>query len=251
MNENNFKQNNQLLIDILYDSITEYQTFVHARSIFKDKWYNFIVPSVASETLDWKMVEQIIQNEQKNGFELSYYVSQPLVENFQKYFAGIGKNNESESDFYLYAKNKHYDDVQGKFVLIDETTFKEFVSIVTVCFPEWDNNQGYSEYFFNLQNQQAGHIIQNYIYQVNGENVGCCGYLASRAHNLSYLHNTCVLPPFRRRGYFSNMIKFLSNHSVENNIENSFALVDDNGASFKALQKLGFATKHKYYLFDL
>ncbi|KKS31275.1 MAG: hypothetical protein UU93_C0019G0010 [Candidatus Amesbacteria bacterium GW2011_GWA2_42_12] len=246
-----FKENNRVLLGILYESINEHDTFTHVRSVFTDKWYNFIVPAVTPDKFDWALSTKVIENEQKNGFSLSYYVPQPLYSANKSYFTQLGKENESESDFYVFVKNEHRKKTQGKLVLIDVTTLQNFLEMVKVCFPEWENNETYSRYFYQLQNKNTDHLIKNYMYRIGNKDVGFCGYVGSQKQNVAYIHNTGVLPRYRRKGYFSNMIQLLANFSVENNIENSFALVDQDGASFMALQKLGFETKCKYYLFDL
>jgi hypothetical protein len=246
-----FQENNQSLIGVLYDLVAEHETFTHVRSVFKDKWYNFIVPKVLPGMLDWQSVLELTHAEEKGGYALSYYVPERFRSAYKEYFFKRGKENESGSDFQVRAQNIRIDETPGELILVDNKILGNLLKMVEICFPDWDNNQEYTKYFYELQDKASHVVINNYLYRLNGNDVGFCGYVGSLQENLAYIHNTGVLPQYRRQGHFSNMIHHLMNKALESKIEYSFALVDKDGASYLALKKLGFVTKNKYYLFNI
>lgn len=246
-----FAQNNKILTGIIYDRILEHETFTHAHSVFPDMWYNFIVPKVVPAELDWKEVNEVVEAEKRNGYSLSYYVSEELQPAYKQYFLEQGQANESESDFAVFATNQVVDQVPGCLELVTQDTVAEYVRMDMLCFPGWDNSENYCRHFFELQEQEEAANIRNYLYRVNDQIVGFGAIVLSPTLNLAYIHNTGILPEHRRQGHFSNLIRHLMNIAIQKGIAESFALVDDGGASHLGLQKLGFEARHKNYLFEM
>jgi len=246
-----FAQNNQILTGIIYDRITEHETFTHVHSVFPDEWYNFIVPKVGPQELNWEDVKKVVQAENLAGYSLSYYVPDELKQAYKLYFLEQGQSNESESDFAVFATNQISHQVPGSLELVTSESVDEFVRMDILCFPGWDNSENYCRHFFELQEQEEAANIRNYFYRVNNQIVGFGAIVLSRSLNLAYIHNTGILPEHRRQGHFTNLIRHLMNVAVQAEIAESFALVDDGGASQLGLQKLGFEARHKNYLFEM
>ena len=251
MTSSAFAQNNQILTGIIYDRIIEHETFTHAHSVFPDEWYNFIVPKVGPQELNWEDVKKVVEVEKTVGYSLSYYVPEEQQPAYKQYFLEQGQSNESESDFAVFATNQITDQVPGSLELVTQDTVEEYIRMDILCFPGWDNSENYCRHFFELQEQEKAANIRNYLYRVNENIVGFGAIVLSPTFNLAYIHNTGILPEHRRQGHFSNLIRHLVNVAVQAEIAESFALVDDGGASHLGLQKLGFEVRHKNYLFEM
>ena len=242
-----FTKSNNLLAGIVYESVTKHNSFTHIKSYFRDAWYNFIVPSGSVNTFDWEEAQKVIKAEQKKGFALSYYIEERLLPEYKK---RLSKHEDFGSEFYVFYKNSFFKEIPGELVKVDDDSIGLYVEMAKICFPDWENNEKYSRYFYDKQKESSDNLsIVNYLYRVNNENVGFAGIIASKKHNLSYLHNMGVLPKHRRKRYFTNITKLLSNYSLSKGIEESYALVEGGEASYHGFKKLGFTTEDKYYLF--
>lgn len=242
-----FIKSNELLTGTVYESVTAHDSFTHIKSYFRDAWYNFIVPNGSVDNFNWEKSQKVINREQKKGFALSYYIEEKLLPEYRK---RLSKHEDFGSEFYMFYKNKLTKKVPGELVDVNDNSVEKYVEMAKICFPDWENNEKYSRYFYDKQKQPSDDLsIVNYLYRVKGVDVGFASIIASNKHSLSYLHNMGVLPKYRRKGYFTDITKLLSNYSISKGIEESYALVEGGEASYHGFKKLGFTTKGKYYLF--
>jgi hypothetical protein len=246
-----FDRSNQLLTGITYISFKTYPTFSHLKSIFKDGWYNQIIPSVLSNELDWRSVKEILSTEQKEGYSLSYCIPEDYLKDYQEAFA-INGHKPFGSECYIHKSVSQIEDnFMGQFEEVNQGNLETFIEIAKSCFPDWTNNEEYSRLFYNLsQEDQSKVIYRNLLYKVGDQYVVICYLIISEELNLGYIHNTGVLEVHRRRGYFTDMVNYSCKLSLESGASDCYAIVENDGASFMGLSKLGFTPKHNFYLFE-
>lgn len=248
--KNIFESGLKLFSGIIYKTIDRYPTFIHIKSIFDDEWYNFIVPIVNSNQLDWEKVIKIIASEKKNGVSMSYYVPNKLLTDYQSYFSRNDNNIYTSSDVYICKKINEIYCPKGELVLVDDKSLQKNIDMAKICFPEWTNNEQYSRHMYDYQKNKGELIVRNYFLRVDGDDVGFCSCMESQELNLSYYHAIGVLPEFRRKGYFTAMIQHLMNETKKLNIDNVYALVEQDSGSYNGLIKLGYTVQDKYHLFS-
>jgi len=244
-----FARSNQLLTGVLYDFIQEYPTYFHLKSIFSEAWYNFIVPKVDPTQLDWDHINSTINHERNLKFQLSYYISHRFLPAYQQYFVEHYHNEQIGSECYVFKHSNHSLPTVGELVLVENSNIEEYVHCGKVCFPEWDNNESYARLVYQLQQNRTNCMITNYLFRVDQQIVGFGGIIASVNQNLSYFHNVGVLPQYRRRGYFTAITQHMINVCLSRGISDTYALVEENEASYHGYLKLGFAVDDRYYLF--
>lgn len=244
-----FDRSTELLTGVIFNSVSKKATYTHLKSFLNDAWYNFIIPHVPSKDLSWDETKELVREEKKDGYSLSYYVPEKLAKDYQEYFA---ENNHKAfgTDFFMLVKNKKHGELMGELIETDDSNIDEFVSMAKVCFSDWDNEEKYARHFYKLQKQDLPKKIKNYIYTIKGEQVGFGAIVVSAEDKLSYIHNTGVLPEHRRRGHFTSMTKHLINESIALGASESYALVEENEASYYGMVKMGFSPVAKFYLFD-
>lgn len=245
-----FNRGLDLFTGIIYRSITSYPTFMHIKSIFRDEWYNFIIPNVSPDNLNWDQALSIINSEKEQGYLLSYYIPDDLFNQYIKYFKVNSKNENIGSDFYIakHIENK-YSPI-GNLVLVDDTTIQKYVDMAKICFPEWETNKQYAMHMYEQQKINKQLVVRNYLLKHDNNFVGFCGMISSQKNNLAYFHNTGVLPKHRRKGYFAAIIQHLVNLSIPLGISDTYAIVENESGSYHGLIKLGFIVKDKYHLFS-
>ena len=247
---NIFSRGLRLFTEIIYESVNEYPTFTHIKSVFKDEWYNFIVPKVTPDKLDSAEVKRVVDAEAKRGVLLSYYISDTLLNQYKRFFRDSTHINTS-TDYYICNQHKNIYKPSGELILVDDSTIDTYVSMSKICFPDWTSNESYARHMYRHQKENRGKIVRNYLLKDNGTFVGFCGFIGTKSENLAYFHNTGVLPDSRRKGYFTAIIQHLINFSLESGITESYALVENNSGSYHGLIKLGYKVEEKYHLFSI
>lgn len=244
-----FTRGLRLFTGIIYESVNEYRTFTHIKSVFNDEWYNFIIPKVSPDQLDLTGVNKLIESERANGFSLSYYVPDSLFKLFNIYFNNT-KHINTSSDYFICMNNINKYNPIGQLILVDNSTIDTYVAMSQVCFPEWANNEEYARHMYKHQNSNKEKMVSTYLLKDNNKYIGFCGIIGSIKDNLAYFHNTGVLPEFRRKGYFTAIIQHLLNISLKSGITDTYALVENNSGSYHGLTKLGYKVEDKYHLFS-
>lgn len=247
---NIFERGLKLFEGIIYESINRYPTFIHIKSVFRDEWYNFIVPTVEPSQLDWSKVKSIISSEKEKGISMSYYVPDQYYEQYSRYFTSKEIQENISSDLYIC---KHVDEEYepiGELILLDDSNIDQYTSMSEKCFPEWANNVEYADHMYDHQKNNKDQIVYNYLLRHDNKYVGFCGFIGLAGENLAYFHNTGVMHEYRRKGYFNSMIKHLLNKAKSLNITDVYALVEQDSGSYHGLTKLGFIVNAKYHLFS-
>lgn len=245
-----FNRGLELFTGIIYEPVNRYSTFIHIKSVFSDEWYNFIVPTVEPDKLDWSLAKSIIASERGNGISMSYYVPDEYFDQYRKYFTNNESQDYTSSDLYICKHIYSTYEPVGELILLDDTTIDLYVSMAKICFPEWANNEEYARHMYHQQNNNKNKIVKNYLLRHNDEFVGFCGLIGLADENLAYFHNTGVMPEFRRKGYFTSIIKHLINKTKLLNITDTYALVEQDSGSYNGLIKMGYSVEDKYHLFS-
>jgi len=244
-----FFRGTNLLKGSIYTDIIKKETFFHLRSVFDAQWYNFVVPIIGVDEFNWKEANEVVKVEELKNKKISYYVHAQLIPGYRPRLQNLHYTDFAR-DSYMFAKlDKRLDNAQGKLVPIDKDNSEEYFEMAVKCFPEWDEEKEYSEYFLNLEKKKTEKEYHSYLLEVDGKNVSFGSVIISPEHNLSYLHNAGTLPEYRRRGYFSALNKHLCNLSLDKGVNEIFGLVEKTGPSYFALQKLGFKPLDTFYLF--
>lgn len=246
-----FALNQQLFSDISFHQVTKHSSFTHHQSIFKDEWYNFIIPHKKSELLEWQKVSDLIQAEHKRQYSLSLYIKEDIRNNYESFFAKHNHNQEIGSEVYKFNHITTPSPAQGELVTIDQHKLAEYLKFGQLCFPEWENSQEYGNYCYRLQLEPPeGYVVKNYLFNVDDHVVGFAGLIISLKLGLSYMHNVGIHPDFRRRGLFLALTKQLQNISLSYGVKTIYALVEKDGASYHGYTKLGYKDFATYYLYN-
>jgi N-acetylglutamate synthase-like GNAT family acetyltransferase len=243
---------NSSLLGSLYTSIDCKGHFYQFKSTFKDKWYNFIVPVERFNSLDWKTAFEIISSEAKQGYKVSFYVDEDLIDNVDKTLVKSGYEDAS-NDTYMTIKLRQIEkgimtsNIRIKDVDTDSVDI--LLEFSKICFPEWENNVVFSRYFFEHSKFSETKISKTYLAYLDSVPVGFCSAIYSLSDKMTYYHNIGVLPKYRRKGICLEMVRFMSNEAKKLGCEEAFSLVEDGSGSFNAFTKLGFVKGRKFHVF--
>lgn len=244
----------ELLKHISYEQLTEYNTFYHLKSRYPDEWYNFIVPKVVPEELEWSLALLVVEKEKLRDFRVSFYVDADAVEPYRRPLTQHGFSPMAIDDYMFFQMHKPLD-VNTKDVDIvevdDETLTQKHIDISKACFIEWPNNEEYSRRIIDvaMNNRNADVVLSNVIVNRKGESAAVGNMLGSKSLNLAYLHAMGTLPEFRRLGMFELLVKHLSNVAWAQGITEIFSLMDTNAGSYRGFKKLGLKNKMSYQIF--
>lgn len=245
-----FERSIKFLTGITYLSYNKYPTFNHQKSIFKDGWYNFIIPNVSPSELNWGSIKEVLSSEKEEGYSLSYAISEDKIEEYREAFK-IANHPEFGSEFHLFKTiGEVEDNFQGEFEELSEENLEVLQEMGKKCFPEWPNIEEYNRYFLKLSKDQGSNKFKNLLYKVGGEYVGFACVIISKEDNLAYFHNAGILEEHRRKGYFTDMVNYRMKLCKEAGVTDCYSIVEKDGASYNGLKKLGFEEAVKFYLFD-
>lgn len=244
-----FTKSNQLLKNCVYIEVKHEPAFIKIKSIFKDAWYNFIIPTVSADKLPWNEVETIISQEKDQGVEMSFYVHDSFAQAYQDKLKSKGYQ-EFGSDVYMFLSfDKKFDGIQGEFNPVNQANLNEYLKIAKDCFPDWENEADYSKHFYDLSLKSSNKIYKSILLKVNHNYVAFGSIIISPQLNLAYLHNTGTSEPYRHQGYYTQTVKYRCNLALDEGVNQVYALVEQDSGSYQGLKKLGFETKEKFHLF--
>lgn len=252
---NIFDQSKKLLKGLFYEDIIEFPTFTYLKSVFSDKWYNLIEPSVPVEQFDWEAARTLITDETKKDIAVSYYIHKEQYDQFEPKLHEEGYK-EKVHDVYLAIDTKPDALVELPagitFTFLEGQFFPKYVQMVKQCFPEYANNDSYCQlcYFAALENNVKGIGRKNFNIVVSaGETPVSFGSVALSADlNLGYIHNTGTIPEARRKGYFSALIHILRDVAAKEGVSTVYANTEVESASYHGFRKLGFTENCSYML---
>ncbi len=244
-----WNKHNTLLSGHFYKEIKENSEFVHYKSVFKQKSYNFLKPKIPSKEFTWTTAQKTIEKEAETGYELSFYISEELLNDYRKPLEELGYT-EIESDIFLVKTiTREYEIDTEDFIEVNSVNFNEFQKIVQETFPEYDNNKEYTEFCFAEFEKHRDQFL-NYMQVKGGKATSFGSLLMSPAAELGFLHNMGTLERFRRQGQFSSLTKFLSNIALHNGINTTYANVCMDSSSYNGFKKLGYNEISSNYIFS-
>ena len=247
-----FNQGKELLQDAFYTDVRHFKNFFYMRSVFTDKWYNLIVPSVPPDNLDWYMVYKIMDEEIRNKVDASLYIRHDLFGAYKAYL-GQKKFEVAADDVYLRrVLNMHEPLPEGDFREVTPETEKDYIAMGNLCFPEW-NTEEYSNHCFQLtkdfkSTEDKGNT--NIILYDKQTPVSFGSLLFSRRLKLGYIHNMGTIPTERRKGNFEKITRYFMHVAAAEGVEVVYANVENHGCSFHGFLKLCFQESCRYYLFS-
>jgi hypothetical protein len=246
-----FNQGKELLQDVFYTDVRHFKNFFYMRSVFTEKWYNLIVPSVPPGNLDWYMVYKIMDEETRNNIAASLYIRHDLYGSYKNYLLQK-RFDESADDVYLRRVLNTTEPLpSGIFREVTPETEKDFIRMGQECFPVW-NTKSYSEHCFKLSNDLKNNGDKqnlNILFYEKDNPVSFGSLLYSKQLKLGYIHNIGTIISERRKGKFEKMIHYFMHVAASEGIEVLYANVENHGSSFHGFLKLCFQESCRYHLF--
>ncbi|MCX7996594.1 MAG: GNAT family N-acetyltransferase [Patescibacteria group bacterium] len=249
---NIFNHGKDLLRDIFYSDIRRFETFSYLKSVFTEKWYNLIEPTVPPNNLDWYTVYSILDRETRARVGVSYYVPHHLYAAYKPFLQRKGYTLAWD-DTYLrktLLKTEHLPD--GVFRDIDERTLEEYLRISGVCFPDFSNNAEYGGMcveFARRGRPEDDKVMRNIMLFDAGQPVAFGSVLYSRSLRLAYIHNVGTHPEHRRKGHFARLIQFLCHEAALDDVSEIYANAKTDGPSYHGFLSCGFQENIRYHLF--
>ena len=248
MDQRLFSKAKQLLSFGYFIDIQEHESFSFLKSIFKSPSYNFIVPKKLSNELDLTRVQELLETQETLGYKFSFYIPDDLVNAYKDFLNSFGYSFKY-TDVYVSKQldQKFNLDKSLKYEFVTESNLNEYLSLVDLCFPDYNNNKEYCEFCLTLSRRN---VNANLLLYKNGTLAGSASSMFSKDVGLAYMHNDCVHPNSRRQGLHHELIKKRINDSIDLGIFEFYANVEENSASYNSYLKLGFQVALKMNVFN-
>lgn len=246
-----FFRSNNLLLGSIYSGLnfSQDKTFLYISSPFNDQWYNFMVPLVKPSDFNWKEAERIITEEKEQGRDVSYYIHSSLVADYESFLKEL-RYADGGDEVYMYKQLELSDsESAANLTVVDDSSLEDFVKMSNSCFPDWDNNEEYSRKCYNFDKAINTREFPSFILKDEGKASSFGALILSKELNLGYIHNTGTLEKYRRKGYFSSLIKSMCRYLLDRNISEVYAIVEEDSGSYHGFKKLGFDAVEKFYLY--
>lgn len=233
----------RLLTGTIYESINEFETFVHIRSFLDDAWYNFIVPkAVTPGELDIAAIENIAAREAKDGKKMGYYIHSSLKDVYLSWLNKRGLKDLGDDLLMLKAVSTNVVAFPAGYELTTHFDNDEVGALLVEAFPTWPNESKYFKRFIKYKEEgQPGRDFIDYVVTYEGEPVGSCSMVVDCTEKIAYIHNSGVAEEHRRKGLFTSLIKACENYSLERGVDRVTCLVDRADDSFPGFKKLGYS----------
>lgn len=241
----------KLLKGVFYSEVIENVVFIYYRSVFKENFYNLLIPNQRENTIpiDWPTIQCQIKTETELGRGVSLYISEDQIDKSQSDLLNHGYKKDID-DLYVWKElDKKYEIPSLDFIEVNESNLNLFIQASAECFPDFPNNTEYCEFCFKISSTGIDKRNLNVLIMVNNQVAAFGSVLVSRELKIAYLHNLGTLAQFRRRGYFDALVKYLSNYAFQNGASIIYANVEDGGASHNGFTKLGYKKDSKFYHF--
>lgn len=246
-----FSQHFKLLKGTLFTDIVELPTYNLVKGFLTDSIWNYVIPKTTHDLIDFNEIETVV-NRHKDERAFSIYVPVELQNDYDKFLLSKGYKLESV-DTYIFRK------LDSEFALnleegetfeeVTDENYEDYLSQAKLAFPEWDNEEHYTNMFYKIGNKFEDKELRNFIIR-NAEDIICFGsVIYSKSLNLAYFHNSGTNLKYRRRGYFTKLKGFMCDYIFSQDIDKVYALVEENGGSHKGLGQIGFQVKTKYYIY--
>jgi len=245
-----FTRGIELFEDNIYTEVKRGKDFWETKSIYKDAWYNFIIPLISAQSFSWKEANAIITKARGRGRDVSLSIEKSILPGYLKELEAQNYKKFG-SDVYMHQTLENtFEGTVGELVEVDESNLDEYICMTKECFPEWDNIEEYSRYFYQLTSAtDKKFIYKTYLLKVDDSYVSFGSLMLAPKLNLAYLHNAGTVKKHRHKGYYSSMAKLRCNVALQSGLGEIFLLVEEDGGSFQASRGLGFKPKITSYIF--
>ena len=201
----------------------------------------------------WSQVEKLIETEKNQGVRISLYIDDGWLNEYkptltERGFAFLG------TDTYVYRElDQAYPVKDGVTIVpLNEALMNDYVNVAKKCFGEWPNEEQCARFTAKLTksadnrryNQTA--LVMNQAREV----VAFGSILNDLDGKLGYIHNTGTREDYRRKGLFTEMVKYLSNIAFAENIKTVLAIVEKDQASYHGFMKMGYHQSPLYHLYS-
>jgi ribosomal protein S18 acetylase RimI-like enzyme len=249
-----FNQSKSLLQDVFYTDVRRTPTFTYLKSVFSDKYYNLLEPTVPPKQMDWYSAYKILDEEKRAGVEVSYYIRHDLYAEYKPYLMKKGYALAWDDIYVRKNLDIHTPLPEGQFNEVDIDSLEHLIRLSNECFPDYPNGKEYCQMCLAVTQQHAASDDKknlNILMKKNGEEVSFGSILLSRKQKLGYIHNVGTVERFRRQGLFSSLVHYLEHQAVQEGIEVVYANVENHGSSYHGFLKLGYQINCQYHLFCL
>ena len=247
--ESIFMRGLRLLSGSVFSYVESRDGCLIVRSPFDDEWYNFVVPLVEHRGLDTEVIEDIRKKGKEVGRKISYYVHSSLRGGYADWLLKNGYEQIGVEVYMVSPLPIDYSERTGELVEVDDSNLMEFLDMAKKCFPDWNNQEEFSKYFYDLKGEKDNLHYRSYLLRVNGAYVSFGSLIFSKWQKLAYLHNTGTLEKYRRNGYYSSITGYRCDVAISADSIEVFAIVDEDSASYWALKKRGFEPEEVFYLY--
>ena len=230
--------------------VEEKKGFLLIKSIFKDPWYNFIVPTVPFKNFDLFEAEKVVADEAKGGFKFSYYIQKEQKAEFDSALTSVGYESDGSDVYMVISREEKFSLDDSNFEPVIKQNFKNYLSLAKESFPGWPNNKEYAIFFYELEQKGAENFVRSVLLKNENKYISFGVVSGSKSDNLAYLHNMGTAKAFRRQGYFTLFTKHLMNLAIDEGITNIYALVESGSGSYFGFKKLGFERYDTYVLYN-
>lgn len=233
-----------LLSDDFYIDIVEKPDYRILTSRFTDQFFNFIIPKVKPEKLNWVGIKLNTQKWIEKGYDYSYYIKDELTNSFSSYITSTSLKF-SYSDLYIYKKiSTKYQVQDEEIVKVDENNLDEFIDLANICFPESIVNEEFTTWCMESPNVELLGIKRD------NKIVTFGAYFHKRESDYVLLMNDGTLLEYRRLGLHNTMIKLRINEILDRKKKAIFyANVEPEGGSDFSYKKLGFKDGPIYHVY--
>lgn len=249
-----FNEGKELLRGVFYADVRRFDSFCFLKSVFPEKWYNLIEPTVPPANLDWYMVYATLDAQTREGVAVSYYVPHYLHPSYKPILGRKGYI-PSLSDSYVrktLCRGEHLP--AAVFRDIDAAAANEYKALVSLCFPNFTNSDEYCRICLaqTAANSPEGDKVMRNIALYDNEKLTAFGSLLySRSLRLGYIHNVGTHPEHRRKGCFSRIVQFMCHEAAQDGVEAIYANCQTDGASYHGFLKNGFQENIRYHLYTI
>lgn len=244
-----FYRGSRLLRGSLYLEIRDCSGFLYLRSVFDAAWYNFLVPLVRAEEFDLVRAEKVIEGERARGKRVSFYLHWSLLEGYRTFLRERGYRQMGTEVYLARRIQTGNGGLRGELRRVGRDSRSRYLEMSRRCFPDWENNGEYAQYFLDLEERRKGKLYRSFLLEVEDEVVSFGAVVVGPTERLAYLHNMGTLPEYRRQGYFTEMTGHLCRYAALGGAVEAFALVEEEASSYLALSKRGFKDRQFFYLF--
>ncbi|MCA9381672.1 GNAT family N-acetyltransferase [Candidatus Dojkabacteria bacterium] len=239
-----------LMLGAFYQNIRNGDDFDYFRSYFKQTNYNLF--KIKSKNLDSVLdkYNHIKENELSRGYRTSIYLKDNLEGIYKDKLSQEGFTKDGD-DVWVLKKVSDTIDLPNKFKVktVDSNNFDDYLNLVQLSFPDYDNNSEYCNFCFDLSNKKDKNNI-NYLFYIDSSLVFSGSILYDSDLQYGFIHNVCTHPEYRKQGIFSYFLDYMENFAKEKGVEYLSANVEGGGGSHRVFKNKDYNDYEKYYYYN-